>query len=457
MCGSVLLCRCCLLCGSSFLSGCCLLCGSSFLSGCCLFCGSSLLLLCQILCLFDIGAINGLELILHGHCLKSESFAFFREGSSLLGISIVALCVITQEHVCLSSVLDDILCHGKVTGAVAEGQQRRDSDLIDNAAHLVHLQILVGHVSFHEHLVIGRIGVVTACSISLPCRSQGVGGADDLIRRDPFTQSFLCQFTCERALCSAADIDLEVMFRQVLHQRDHGLIEGFSIGHILKTDSRFSHKCMNILSVIIYCISLKGLGRHLCSRSGRIRFRFSVQQGILQRFRKRLVFFIRRRICFVMQQTIHQHALVKIGREKFSIKGSVHIENGNTFRRCHIIDGRLIRDRLHICHNGSHSRRILRPVGNALNHGLFIAALCRRVSLVGILRCRRLRSGLVRCLCSIRRRLLCSGLVRRFSSRLCLLFLPGSIRPGIPCFCSLHRGICRTAFRVLRRTAVHSR
>ena len=349
------------------------------------------------------------------------------------------------------------MCHGKVTGAVAEGQQRRDSDLIDNAAHLVHLQILVGHVSFHEHLVIGCIGVITTRSISLPCRSQGVGGADDLIRRDPFTQSFLCQFTRKRALCSAADIDLEVMFRQVLHQRHHGLIEGFSIGHILKTDSRFSHKCMNILSVIIYCISLKGLGRHLRSGSGRIRFRFSVQQGILQRFRKRLIFFIRRRICFIMQQTIHQHALVKISGEEFSVKSSVHIKDSDALSRIYIVDRSLIRDRLHICHNGSHSRRILRPVGNALNHGLFIAALCRRVSLVGILRCRRLRSGLVRCLCSVLCRLLCSGLFRSFCSRLRLLFLPGSIRPGIPCFCSLHRGICRTAFRVLRRTAVHSR
>lgn len=57
----------------------------------------------------------GAAFVFHGDGLKTQLFTLFRKRSSLLRISVIALCIIAQEHVGLSPVLDSVLRHGEIT------------------------------------------------------------------------------------------------------------------------------------------------------------------------------------------------------------------------------------------------------------------------------------------------------------------------------------------------------
>ena len=179
------------------------------------------------------------------------------------------------------------------------------------------------------------------------------------------------------------------MLRQVLHQGCHGLIETFTVSHVFKADCGLRHKLAHIVSVLLHRIALKGLRGHLRRGSGRIRFLFSMQKGSLQSLGKFPVF-RRRLVCIIVQQAVHQKALVKIGREKFPVKSAVHIKHRDALLLGHKLIGGLIGERFHIVNDGCHGRRILCPVRNhfrlllpaGVRSGFLCRSLVRRVSRV---------------------------------------------------------------------------
>ena len=99
-------------------------------------------------------SVNGCEVVFHGNCLKAHLFAGIRKLGGYCEVSVIALCIIAEEHVPFASVLKNILGHSQVARAVAEYENRAFADLIDDREHFVGILVFGDKIAFHQDLVI---------------------------------------------------------------------------------------------------------------------------------------------------------------------------------------------------------------------------------------------------------------------------------------------------------------
>ena len=133
---------------------------------------------------------------------------------------------------------------------------------------------------------------------------------------------------------SAGEVSRQL--HKVIDERDHGTVQAFPVGHVLKPHRRNFHEIPYMGPVFFHSETLEGLRRDLCVRSGGFRRRRSVQKSFLQ-FLRILSDFRIRRIGGIPQNPVKHKALVKVRGEPFPAERPVHIEHGDAVSSPHEI------------------------------------------------------------------------------------------------------------------------
>ena len=260
-------------------------------------------------------------------------------------------------------MLEAVFRHGKVAGAVAENKNRGFPDLIHDGKNLVGLLVFGDQISFHQDFVIRRKRITSSGCISLAGRCQREGAADHSFRRDPFIEGSGHQLSDHGSLGPGADEYFEAPAGEVFHKSGHWFEISLPIGHIFKAPCGNRHKSPHIGPVFLHSHAREAFRRHLCRRPRGFRFFCPVFQGCPELLC--ILLYIRRCLeSLIIQNSVKEEAVVKIGGESFSEQCPVKVKHGDPvlFRQISV--------RSLLCHGRYqgkdllHGGRVFRPEGD---------------------------------------------------------------------------------------------
>ena len=303
----------------------------------------------------DVLTVDGLPVVRHGDHGKAHALPLFSELRALGGVAVVALAVVgdqLERRAAIPVVVEGVVVHGHVAARVAEGQHRLLADVLGDLQHLVGLEVLdQKHIRAHQRVVRAE-DVVQAVFVALIRGLQLDVHADDVLIGD--IQHALNVGAADEAVAARADVALEAVVLEVLHDLDHRQVEGLGIGHARKA-VRLAHD----LAGDEIGKLLKRHARVGLRRVGGVQHVHALRVGAVQRvvaqhpaeFQHLLI----RRVGGVSQYAPRQQIVFQVGRVQLRAERAVHVEGGDAVRlrdevlrirvghRLHIVDQRVQR------------------------------------------------------------------------------------------------------------------
>ena len=119
---------------------------------------------------YNILTVDRVPVIRHRDDLITVVLPFFLQIGCLLGVSVVTLVIVRDQHerhTLVRIVADRIVVHAHISGAVAEGEHRLAADLLCDLQNFVSLEILDKQFVRSDNVVGGGVHVVQSLRISL--------------------------------------------------------------------------------------------------------------------------------------------------------------------------------------------------------------------------------------------------------------------------------------------------
>ena len=244
----------------------------------------------------------------------------------------VAGIIISHQHKDGSAVLlvaEAVVMHGCVATTVSERQHRHLADLLGDLTHLVGLQVLdQKRVGTNQILFLSH-GVVHTVLIALFARIEHHIHTDHPVWLNDMVGIY--QRPADETVGTGNDIIGEALILQILEYVEHGFIDTLTIGHANESISRQGGIGLHILVELGQghaSISLGGSMGMLHVEMGR---KGNALTHKIPDVKCRLAHILRCLVTIgrVIEGTVFEQVILKIGRIELGEEGAVHVEGGD--------------------------------------------------------------------------------------------------------------------------------